>query len=120
MRRDPFVASALERGSGDDPRNAVLRLPIQRLLVVAGDPGRALEHAQAVLAVEPANTEALATARDAARALGDGARAEEYGRLLGALGGAAPAAFAPPAPDAALRAGEHPLDREADDEDLDE
>jgi SpoVK/Ycf46/Vps4 family AAA+-type ATPase len=117
---DPSVAAALERAIADDPRNAALRLHLASLLVVAGDPGRALEHVQAVLALEPANTEALATARDAARALGDGARAEEYGRLLGALGGAAPAAFDPPAPDAALRAGGHPLDREADDEDLDE
>jgi SpoVK/Ycf46/Vps4 family AAA+-type ATPase len=120
MSMDPSVAAALERAIGEDPRNAALRLHLASLLVVAGDPGRALEHAQAVLAVAPANTEALATARDAARALGDGARAEEYGRLLGALGGAAPAAFAPPPPDAALRAGEDPLDREADDEDLDD
>src|SRR3954453_14065802 len=120
MSMDPSVAAALERAIADDPRNPALRLHLASLLVVAGDPGRALEHAQAVLAVEPANTEALATARDAARALGYGARAEEYSRLLGALGGAPPAAFAPPAPDAALRAGEHPLDREADDEDLDE
>src|SRR3954468_23060557 len=121
MSMDPSVAAALERAIADDPRNAALRLHLASLLVVAGDPGRAPGRAQAVLAAEPANTEALATARDASRALGDGARAEEYGRLLGALGGGAPAGFAAPAPapDAALRAGEDPLDREADDEDLD-
>jgi SpoVK/Ycf46/Vps4 family AAA+-type ATPase len=123
MSIDPSVAAALERAIADDPRNAALRLHLASLLVVAGDPGRALEHAQAALAIEPASTEALATARDAARALGDAARAEEYGRLLGALG-AAPAGPLPgPAPDAtALPAGEHPLDREPadDDDELDE
>jgi SpoVK/Ycf46/Vps4 family AAA+-type ATPase len=97
MSIDPSVAAALERAIADDPRNLALRLHLASLLVVAGDPGRALEHAQAVLAVEPANTEALATARDAARALGDAARADEYARLLGALGGAAPAAAPLPA-----------------------
>src|SRR3954469_20742632 len=107
MSMDPSVAAALERAIADDPRNAALRLHLASLLVVAGDPGRALEHAQAVLAVEPANTEALGTARDASRALRDAPRADESGRLLGPLGGAEPAGFAAPepAPDAALRAG---------------
>ena len=81
MSIDPSVAAALGRAIAADPGNPALRLHLASLLVVAGDPGRALEHAQAVLGVEPANMEALATARDAARALGDAPRADEYGPL---------------------------------------
>src|SRR5215218_7939931 len=87
MSVDPSVTAALERAVADDPGNAALRLHLASLLVVAGDPARALEHAQSALAVSPSSTEALATARDAARALGDSARAQEYSRLLGALDG---------------------------------
>jgi AAA+ superfamily predicted ATPase len=98
MSVDPSVTDALERAIAGDPGNVALRLHLASLLVVGGDPGRALEHAQSVLAVSPSSTEALATARDAARALGDSARAQEYGRLLGALDGgmAVPAAPGPP------------------------
>src|SRR3954454_837174 len=97
MSVDPSVTDALERAIAGDPGNVALRLHLASLLVVGGDPGRALEHAQSVLAVAPSSTEALATARDAARALGDSARAQEYGRLLGALDGgmAVPAAPGP-------------------------
>jgi AAA+ superfamily predicted ATPase len=87
MSVDPSVTAALERAVADDPGNAALRLHLASLLVVAGDPARALEHAQSALAISPSSTEALATARDAARALGDSARAQEYSRLLGALDG---------------------------------
>src|SRR3954454_5617910 len=58
---------------------------------MGGDAQKALEHAQAALASEPDNVEALVAARDAAQALGDHARAESYTRLLrGFHGGAAP------------------------------
>jgi len=80
---DPSVIAALETAIARDPENAALRVHLASLLVMAGDPQRALEHAQAALANEPDHTEALVNARDAARALGDHAKAERYGRLLG-------------------------------------
>src|SRR4051812_8545526 len=58
---------------------------------MSGDAQNALEHAQAALATEPDNAEALLAARDAAQALGDHARADRYGRLLrGSTDGDAP------------------------------
>jgi SpoVK/Ycf46/Vps4 family AAA+-type ATPase len=50
---------------------------------MSGDAGRALEHAQAALASAPDDAEALAVARDAARAMGDLDLSGRYGRLLG-------------------------------------
>jgi SpoVK/Ycf46/Vps4 family AAA+-type ATPase len=91
---DPSVTRALERALEDDPDNAALRLHLGGLLVMGGDPARALEHAQVVLAQRPDHQDALVVAREAAQALGDGARAEAYGRLLGLD----PAPTAPPAP----------------------
>ena len=114
MSVDPSVTAALERAVADDPGNAALRLHLASLLVVAGDPGRALEHAQAALAVSPSSTEALATARDAARALGDSARAQEYSRLLGGLDGGMAGAV----PVSAER-GEGPVPDAPDDEPAD-
>ena len=86
MSVDPSVTAALEQAVGADPANAALRLHLGGLLVMAGDPARALEHAQAVLAASPDQAAALAIARDAARALGDRPRADAYERLLGADG----------------------------------
>jgi SpoVK/Ycf46/Vps4 family AAA+-type ATPase len=80
---DASVIAALERAIAEDPGNAALRVHLATQLVLGGDPARALEHAQAALAVSPDDTEALLTARDAARALGDAPRAESYSRLLG-------------------------------------
>jgi AAA+ superfamily predicted ATPase len=82
---DPSVTAALEAAIAADPQNPALRLHLAGLLVMGGDPQRALEHAQAALALEPDHAEALAVARDAARALGDNDKAERYGRLLGAF-----------------------------------
>ena len=96
MTVDPSVTTALERALDAEPGNVALRLHLASLLVLAGDPARALEHAQTVLAAEPDNAEALVTARDAATALGDPARADSYARLLG-LAGPTPG-VAPPAP----------------------
>src|SRR4051794_4010062 len=97
MSVDPSVTEALERALESDPANAALRLHLAGLLVLAGDPARALEHARAVLETTPDDTAALMVARDAARALGDGRRAEAYGRLLG-MPEAATAPAAPPEP----------------------
>lgn len=82
---DPTVIAALERAVAEDPENPALRLHLAGLQVLSGDARRALGHAQRALAAAPADALALATARDAARALGDGLRAERYGRLLRAL-----------------------------------
>lgn len=87
---DPSVVAALEAAIAADPQNPALRVHLASLLVMAGDPQRALEHAQAALAAEPDHTEALVTARDASRALGDHVKAERYDRLLGAFGGFPP------------------------------
>lgn len=81
---DPSVIAALETAIAADPENPALRVHLAALLVMAGDPGRALEHARAALTTVPDHVEALAHARDAARALGDQVQAERYGRLLGA------------------------------------
>jgi SpoVK/Ycf46/Vps4 family AAA+-type ATPase len=76
------VTAALEAAIAADPANVALRVHLAGLLVMGGDPERALEHAQAALASQPDNAEALVAARDASQALGDSTRAESYGRLL--------------------------------------
>jgi protein involved in temperature-dependent protein secretion len=43
---DPSVIAALETAIARDPENAALRVHLASLLVMAGDPQRALEHAQ--------------------------------------------------------------------------
>ncbi|WP_270006501.1 ATP-binding protein [Solirubrobacter deserti] len=83
---DPSVTAALEAAIAADPHNPALRVHLASLLVMAGDAGRALEHAQAALAATPDHAEALAAARDAARALGDTTRAESYARILRGFG----------------------------------
>ena len=78
------VIAALETAVAADPTNVALRVHLAGLLVMNGDATRALEHAQAALAISPTDTEALAAARDAAQALGDSKRAAAYAQLLGA------------------------------------
>ncbi len=82
MSVDPSVAAALEAAIAADPQNPALRVHLASLLVMAGDPARALEHAQAALAVAPDDAGALAAAYEAAVALGDRTRAESYERLM--------------------------------------
>jgi SpoVK/Ycf46/Vps4 family AAA+-type ATPase len=77
------VIAALEAAVAADPSNPAIRIHLASLLVMAGDATRALEHAQAALAVAPDDAEALMAARDAAQALGDSTRASSYSRLLG-------------------------------------
>lgn len=80
---DASVIAALERAVVEQPRDCGLRVHLASLLVMAGDPARALEHAQRALAIEPDRPEALAAARDAARATRDSGLAERYDRILG-------------------------------------
>src|SRR3954451_14729079 len=82
MSTDPSVIAALEAAIAADPLNPALRVHLATLLVMAGDPGRALEHAEAALAAAPDDTEALLAARDAARALGDEPRSQAYAQRL--------------------------------------
>jgi SpoVK/Ycf46/Vps4 family AAA+-type ATPase len=97
---DPGVIAALEDAISRDPDNAGVRVHLASLLVMSGQPERALAHA---LVHVPDSSEALAVARDAARAAGDAERAERYGRLLGALD---PALGGPPAGESELEPGE--------------
>jgi SpoVK/Ycf46/Vps4 family AAA+-type ATPase len=80
---DGSVTAALEAAIESDPRNPALRTHLASLLLMNGDAQRALEHAQAALSVAPDDTEALALARDAAQAGGDGELSGRYARLLG-------------------------------------
>jgi SpoVK/Ycf46/Vps4 family AAA+-type ATPase len=80
---DASVTAALETAVEADPRNPALRTHLASLLLMSGDAGRALEHAQAALASAPDEAEALAVARDAARALGNDELSGRYSRLLG-------------------------------------
>src|SRR4051812_42522411 len=118
MSVDPAITAALESAIQQDPANPALRVHLASLLVLGGDPARALEHAQVALSAIPDHAEALAIARDAARALGDSARAESYARLLGTGSGSAPVPAQGPthAPDVL---GE-PDDDVADDDDDEE
>jgi SpoVK/Ycf46/Vps4 family AAA+-type ATPase len=95
---DPSVVAALEAAIAADPANPALRIHLASLLVMSGDPARALEHAQAALAISPDDAEALMAARDAAQALGDTSRADSYARLLG-IGDAAPRPAPEPEPE---------------------
>jgi Flp pilus assembly protein TadD len=92
------VTAALEAAIVADPNNPALRVHLASLLVMSGDAGRALEHAQAALQTAPDDAEALVAARDAARALGDTARADSYARILRSFEGTTPPPFEPEDP----------------------
>jgi hypothetical protein len=80
---DTSVIQALRGAVERDPGAHAVRLHLAGLLVLGGDPTAALDHVGIVLTAQPDNAEALATARDAARALGDAERVAAYERLLG-------------------------------------
>ena len=77
------VIAALREAVQRSPEEPELRVHLAELLVMSGDPAEALEHASVALASTPDNVHALSVARDAARALGDVAKARAYERLLG-------------------------------------
>jgi SpoVK/Ycf46/Vps4 family AAA+-type ATPase len=83
MSVDPSVIDALTAAVDASPGQHAVRLHLASLLVVAGDPERALEHARIVLVSVPDSLEGLAIARDAAQAVGNIALASSYERLLG-------------------------------------
>ncbi len=84
---DPSVVAALEAALQASQDNIALRVHLAELLLGAGRAGDALEHAVFVLAGEPAHLQALSIALQAARAVGDTARASGYQTLFTALGG---------------------------------
>lgn len=91
MPNDSVIA-ALTQVLSVDPSNHDVRAHLADLLAADGRDAEALTEASTVLADQPDHLGALATAEKAARAGGEGARADGYLRLLTALGGAAPTA----------------------------
>ncbi|WP_447007155.1 AAA family ATPase [Saccharothrix isguenensis] len=97
MKHDPVIEALLGALTAD-PANHPVRVHVARLLLDAGRPDEALANATTVLAAVPDHVEALRTAAEAARALGDEAKATSYGRLADALDPATPPADPPAAP----------------------
>jgi SpoVK/Ycf46/Vps4 family AAA+-type ATPase len=80
--------AALEVAVALAPQNHDLRVHLAGLLLAANKPEDALRHAATVLQDVPDHTAALKAAMQAAQAAGQTDRAQRYGRLLQALGGA--------------------------------
>jgi AAA+ superfamily predicted ATPase len=83
----PEVLAALEAALAADPGQDEVRQHLASLLLQAGRPQEALEHASQVLSRRPDSLDALRVAADAAAACGQDERAAGYRRLLTALGG---------------------------------
>lgn len=108
---DPSVTKALEGAVAADPDNPALRVHLASLLLMDGDAHRALEHVKVALGRVPDDAEALAVARDAARAAGESRLAEGYARLLGVADVPEPATISDPAGSpAAVEVGDGPDD----------
>lgn len=86
MSHDPVIEALLVALTAA-PDNHPVRCHLARLLLDAGRPAEALNHATTVLTDEPANPDALRTAAIASRAVGDVDRAAAYTRLADALDG---------------------------------
>jgi AAA+ superfamily predicted ATPase len=78
------VIRVMEAALTADESNLVLRAHLARLLL-EDSPAAALPHAQLILQSDPANREALQIAIEAAKATGNSALADGYGKLLDAL-----------------------------------
>jgi len=85
----------LEAALEENGNQTALRTHVSRLYLEGGEPGDALRHAEAVLARQPANLEALALAASAAEAVGQPERAAGFRQLLQALAGSMPPPSAP-------------------------
>jgi SpoVK/Ycf46/Vps4 family AAA+-type ATPase len=83
---DPGVISAIEAAVEADPRNLALRVHLGALLLEAGRAEDALVQAEAVLAAEPDNIDALGVAAESGSLLDD-ARAPGWTRLHASLTG---------------------------------
>ncbi len=99
MNPSATVIQALLAAIEQNPEDAALRLHLAPLLLESGDAAGCLDQISAVLLKDPANLEALRLGEQAAQAVGDTTRAEGYGRLVLALGGAPAAPPQKAAPD---------------------
>jgi len=108
MATDPQLIQALEAAVAAAPENAALRVHLAGLLLDAGRPHDAVDHAAKVLDRQPAHLEALDVAGRAADAVGAGERAAGYRRLFEALGGGSSAGGQPSAGSPAVP-GESPM-----------
>jgi SpoVK/Ycf46/Vps4 family AAA+-type ATPase len=86
MGVDPSVISALESLLEGDPANIGVRLHLAALLIQDGQPQKALQHCQQILATNPDHREALETAAAAAEASNDPIKSAAYRKLVEALG----------------------------------
>ena len=98
MAIDREVVAALEAAVAAAPTSIGLRLHLAQVLL-DDEPGAALGHAQAVLAIEPDHGPALRLAAAAAGGGGDPDRATGYRRLADAIGAPPAAPLASPPPD---------------------
>ncbi len=87
MAVDKSILTAIGSAVESEPANTALRLHLAALLFDDAQFAESLEQSQTVLAQEPANTDALRKAANAAEKLGDLGKAASYRRLLEALGG---------------------------------
>lgn len=85
MSVDRSVIEAMSAAVDSDPSNCSLRVHLAQLYFQNSEHEEAFEHSQKALTLEPANTDALQVAADAAEKLGDLAKAASYRKLLNAL-----------------------------------
>jgi Tfp pilus assembly protein PilF len=85
MTDDASVIEALTKVVAADPDNLPVRQHLAMLMLQAGQPQQALEHARLILARQPTDQVALALAADAASAAGESAAAAGYRQLLEAI-----------------------------------
>lgn len=91
MPTEKSVTDALLLALRSDPDNTAIRLHLGDLYLKSTEYQPALEQAQHVLGLEPANVDALRLAAGASEKLGDLGKASSYRKLLNALEDAPPA-----------------------------
>jgi SpoVK/Ycf46/Vps4 family AAA+-type ATPase len=92
MPSDKSVVDALLLALENEPNNTAIRLHLGTLYLDSAEYGPAFEQAQMVLALEPANIDALNLAAAATEKLGDLTKAASYRKLVNALSDAPPPA----------------------------
>ncbi len=90
MPSDKSVVDALLQALENEPDNTAIRLHLGTLYLNSAEYAPAFEQAQLVLALEPANIDALNLAAAAAEKLGDLPKAASYRKLVNALSEAPP------------------------------
>lgn len=87
MTPDPAELSAAQAAVDERPEDVGARCRLIHLLLARRQAQAALEQARQLMAMEPANGEAMELAAEACRVLGDPARAAGYQRVADALAG---------------------------------